>query len=1067
MKKKLLAGILALALCSTNMPPQTIFAGEFTSGTPEVVSEEETPEIFTNEEQEAAGETDEELSVFSSEEIPEFNDTPDEAMAAAENAQNGVIDLTNNIAGGVYTIISAGDYKFTCKESLETSNRIVVDGKNISAEANINIYLDNVNINTSDGPALKIADNINAKVTIYLTGKNNLITTDQYSAGLQKNNKVQLIITSASNATTGSLKASGVYGAGIGSSYDGSCDNITINSGFIDAKSVYSAGIGSGYYGSCDNITIDSGFIDAKSEFSAGIGSGYYGSCDNITINSGSVNAESWHSAGIGGGYYGSCNNITVNGGSVTASSAQGTDIGGKNSGIIINGGSVKASSVSSSPANAQGEVYCCTISNPQKKVIRIDGDDWGTYNHVNNKDLYAWLTGETHTISVGDTTQTYYFNKKDNTFVPINFTFAAPRNLVYDGHSKDASLTNTENIGDFTLSYYNEQNELCTFAINAGTYRVRADINNDTYTFSDLVNTDWTFTITKANQAPRFPDNNPIFVSWSYKKVGDITNILPAQWIWKDTDKSKALEVGRPICATAVYAGTDADNYVNKSVEFKITRKACTHPHTAERYYSSPSCTSSGYSGDTYCTDCNETLSYGYTISAYGHDYDNGIITTEPTAETDGIITYTCKRCKHQDTKTLGKLGDGEPYIEGSFQKKGWDAVNDLIKASKEKDTISIILNGAKILPASVLSGIKGKDISLNLDIENGFIWKINGTSITAETPADTDLSVTNTAEYIPAALYSLISTNQNDFGFHLGRSGAFDFPAVLSVKADASCAGLMANLFWYDVENGVLQCIQTVTVGGAFERSIPYADFTLSKGQDYFIAFGTESLNGRVIHTDGSITDENGAYLRPADTKISSHSIDRNKLTVKLFKGCSGAQGYDFVISKKSNMLQTGKFSQTVSSTGKPQASFRYLAKGTWYVAARSWVLDAQGNKIYGSWTKIKKIKITVVTPQQPKIKNITVKGNTVTITYTKCKNATGYEILLGNKYKTSAGEKYPVKKHLKRTEGKNTVTVTFTNVKKGTWYVTVRSWNKTSKDKSRVYSPYSTMQKFKTKK
>ncbi len=375
--------------------------------------------------------------------------------------------------------------------------------------------------------------------------------------------------------------------------------------------------------------------------------------------------------------------------------------------------------------------------------------------------------------------------------------------------------------------------------------------------------------------------------------------------------------------------------------------------------------------------------------------------------------------------------------------------------------------MNGARTLPASVLSGIKGKDISLNLDMENGFIWKINGTSITSETPADIDLSVTNTAEYIPAALYSLISTNQNDFGFHLGRSGAFDFPAVLSVKADASCAGLMANLFWYDVENGVLQCIQTVTVGGAFERSIPYADFTLSKGQDYFIAFGTESLNGRVIHTDGSITDENGAYLRPANTKISSYSIDRNKLTVRLSKGCAGAQGYDFVISKKSDMLKTGKFSKTVSSSGKPQASFRYLSKGTWYVAARSWVLDAQGNKVYGSWTKIKKIKITVVTPQQPKIKNITVEGNTVTVTYTKCKNATGYEILLGNKYKTSAGEKYPVKKYLKRTEGKNTVTVTFKNVKKGTWYVTVRSWNRTSKNKSRVYSPYSTMKKFKTKK
>ena len=54
---------------------------------------------------------------------------------------------------------------------------------------------------------------------------------------------------------------------------------------------------------------------------------------------------------------------------------------------------------------------------------------------------------------------------------------------------------------------------------------------------------------------------------------------------------------------------------------------------------------------------------------------------------------------------------------------------------------------------------------------------------------------------------------------------------------------------------------------------------------------------------------------------------------------------------------------------------------------------------------------------------------------------------------------------KKYLKRTG--NTTTVTFTNVKKGTWYVTVRSWNKTSKDKSRVYSPYSDIKKFKVKK
>ena len=1112
MRKKLLAGMLALALCSTNMPLQTIFAEEFTSGNQDVVSEEETPEIFTNEELEAAGETDEELSVFSSDEVPEFNDAPDEAMAAAENEQAGEIDLTtsNKVVNGVYTISSAGDHKFICSQ--ETGNRIVVDGANISAKDKINIYLINVSINTSVDSALRIKGNVEAAVTIHLTGTNSLITKDNVCAGLQKDNKAQLIIkTNNSDATAGILNARSIDGdsAGIGGGYygTGSCSNIIIDSCSVIASSKYGAGIGGSKGHAGSDITINNSSVTASSTDGAGIGGGGYGtgSVSGITIKSSSVTASSTNGAGIGGGGYGagSVSDITIKSSSVTATSTHGAGIGsagGTCSNIGISGGSVKAYSdrmpgINCTPHNGNStNVYCCIIKNEYFLPVTIDSESWKPSYHIvpdSTKDgnLYVWLTekenNDAYDVTVGTEKRQYSFDQAKNQFVRIqttptadqfdytqpSFTYTKDTHVDISKYIKwKDDVTGHGKITKVTYFKKGDKTPLADSPTDAGTYTFKIDVNEgDYYKSVDSISApEWEFVISKAQAPSSKPtDTDPTYVSWLCKKVEDVKGLFNDEWKWSDSDISKKLPVGEEVSATAVYNGTDADNYVNTSVVFKITRKACTHPHTAERYYSSPSCTSSGYSGDTYCTDCNETLSYGYTISAYGHDYDNGVITTEPTAEIDGIITYTCKWCKHQDTKTLGKLGDGEPYIEGSFQKKSWDTVNDLIKTSKEKDTISIIMNGARTLPASVLSGIKGKDISLNLDMENGFIWKINGTSITAETPADTDLSVINTTEYIPAALYSLISTNQNDFGFHLGRSGAFDFPAVLSVKADASCAGLMANLFWYDAENGILQCIQTVTVGGAFERSIPYADFTLSKGQDYFIAFGTESLNGRVIHTDGSITDENGAYLRPANTKISSHSIDRNKLTVKLSKGCAGAQGYDFVISKKSNMLQTGKFSQTVSSTGKPQASFRYLAKGTWYVAARSWVLDAQGNKVYGSWTKIKKIKITVVTPQQPKIRNITVKGNTVTVTYTKCKNATGYEILLGNKYKTSAGEKYPVKKYLKRTEGKNTVTVTFTNVKKGTWYVTVRAWNQTSKDKSRVYSPYSTMKKFKTKK
>ena len=1363
MRKKLLAGVMALALCSTNMPLQTIFAGEFTSGNLEEVTEE-TPEIFSDDNQEVIEETEEELSVFSSENVPEFSSEVNIMSATADGTEliNKININDTNSSKPYYDnnenkwkIASAGSYKFN---GTGTTTNIPIIIESITS-GTVNIYLNNVNIETTSGPALQIKSDVQVQVCIYLEHENKLISKHRDSAALQKDNDANLTIDNATNTTPGTLTVQTYFtdysksgwGAGIGSGFgddpSGSCSNITINGGSVNASSTCGAGIGSGYggksSGSCSNITINGGSVNASSTEGAGIGSGHSnernGSCSNITIINGSVNASSTKGADIGSscaalltGHKGSCSNITISGGSVNA----------KNIGCIPH--QTLDSDGNYNPDSP--EVYLCVIPNEGNDLITIDDTPWSPNNHSaldsGNTNLYAWLTGKDHIITIGNERKSYIFNSDSKSFTQgkrtatVNdFVFTPPSttSLTYDGQPKSVIVNpkpGIEGMGRIAVNYFLEDKLINGLPVNAGTYTVKINVNEGDFynSITGLTDNAWKFTIEpasistsaiqitpysgtydgkphaaissvtgcpngctikysidgknwkndcptvesvadaantsvyiqiskenytpwtsgpqKANISPKditinitnlkktygtdnpaltftvpdsknqlvandtieslgikltttaetsspvnsngypitlksytnknykinaengilrinpatfdedsikitayngtydgdehpiitgiFPtgsnveystespnettiwrstcpnvktvadasntkvwvkiskDNyttmiygpmqasiNPAFeapgypstpiipVSWSCKKVNEIDpSPLPANWAWQPDDAAKKLQVGNN-SATAIYNGSDKGNYEKETFTYTIIRKECEHKNTVGRYYSSPSCTSNGYSGDTYCNDCERTIYYGSTIPAYGHDYDNGVITTEPTAETDGIITYTCKRCKHQNTKNLGKLGDGEPYIEGSFQRKGWDAVNDLIKAFKEKDTISITLNGSRTLPASVLSGIKGKDISLNLDMENGFIWKINGTSITAETPADTDLSVTNTAEHIPAALYSLISTNQNDFGFHLGRNGAFDFPAVLSVKADASCAGLMANLFWYDAENGVLQCIQTVTVGGAFERSIPYADFILSKGQDYFIAFGTESLNGRVIHTDGSITDENGAYLRPANTKISSHSIDRNKLTVKLSKGCAGAQGYDFVISKKSNMIQTEKFSKTVSSTGKPQASFKYLSKGTWYVAARSWVLDAQGNKVYGSWTKIKKIKITVVTPQQPKIKDITVKENTVTVTYTKCKNATGYEILLGNKYKTSAGEKYPVKKYVKRTEGKNTVTVTFTNVKKGTWYVTVRSWNKTSKDKSRVYSPYSDIKKFKVKK
>ncbi len=145
--------------------------------------------------------------------VPEFNDAPDEAMAAAENEQAGEIDLTtsNKVVNGVYTISSAGDHKFTCSQ--ETEIELWLMEQIFRRKTKSTFILINVSINTSVDSALRIKGNVEATVTIHLTGTNSLITKDNVCAGLQKDNKAQLIIkTSNSDATAGILNASGVDG---------------------------------------------------------------------------------------------------------------------------------------------------------------------------------------------------------------------------------------------------------------------------------------------------------------------------------------------------------------------------------------------------------------------------------------------------------------------------------------------------------------------------------------------------------------------------------------------------------------------------------------------------------------------------------------------------------------------------------------------------------------------------------------------------------------------------------------------------------------------------------------
>ena len=66
-------------------------------------------------------------------------------------------------------------------------------------------------------------------------------------------------------------------------------------------------------------------------------------------------------------------------------------------------------------------------------------------------------------------------------------------------------------------------------------------------------------------------------------------------------------------------------------------------------------------------CLNCGEQKEE--LATPRGHKWDNGVVTTEPTDETDGVRTYTCSRCRETRTEAIARLATPLPEITSTPQ--------------------------------------------------------------------------------------------------------------------------------------------------------------------------------------------------------------------------------------------------------------------------------------------------------------------------------------------------------------------------------------------------------------
>ena len=359
--------------------------------------------------------------------------------------------------------------------------------------------------------------------------------------------------------------------------------------------------------------------------------------------------------------------------------------------------------------------------------------------------------------------------------------------------------------------------------------------------------------TVERAKTAPNMP-GNVRNVAYSCAKISDVP--LPTDWVWQASDIDRVLEVGVAVTATALYTGADKGNYEIESVEIAVTRSACEHAQTELRNKREATCTAEGSAGDTYCKVCGGLVEKGAVIAATGQSYTSAV-TKQPTTTEEGVTTYTCGSCGHSYTESIAKLPGGqndtnpgsaslpgtkEPFIKGADGKEGWEVIRGELDAVKEGETVTVDMNGSTTVPGNIFEQIRGRDVTLVLDMGDNITWSINGNDVEADKVKDINFGVTfggKAGQTIPVEVINNVTGERYSINLTLAYDGEFGFKAVLTVNMEAKNAGLYANLFYYNGQSGELEfvCAGEIDAEGN-------VDLTFTHASDYTIVIDVQSM-------------------------------------------------------------------------------------------------------------------------------------------------------------------------------------------------------------------------------
>lgn len=184
-----------------------------------------------------------------------------------------------------------------------------------------------------------------------------------------------------------------------------------------------------------------------------------------------------------------------------------------------------------------------------------------------------------------------------------------------------------------------------------------------------------------------------------------------------------------------------------------------------------------------------------------------------------------------------------------------GWNHVSDDLDAAVEGDVITVDMNGETILPGNVIDNIKGKDITVILDMGNDVTWTIHGKSITADTVADVNLQVDLNTANVPVDVVNKITGEIYTMQISLAHNGAFGYTATLTIHLKAENAGYYAQLFHYEETAKELKFIVEKIIDAEGYAALPF-----THASDYTIVIDDEQYKEPSDNNNNNNNSNNG---------------------------------------------------------------------------------------------------------------------------------------------------------------------------------------------------------------